>query len=100
MSDQDVWVLRGEVLGLDRSVGPEDGEVRGLYTELDGSKIDFRPPEGPDHLGLKNDAQPVAPSHNVSRTLQSFALDLPRQAVCLYSPILAKEGERYAMHSV
>jgi len=27
--------LRGEVLGLDRSVVPEDGAVRGPYTELD-----------------------------------------------------------------
>ena len=46
--------MRGEVLGLDRPVGPEDGAVRGPYTKLDGSKIDTRPPEDLDHLGLKN----------------------------------------------
>ena len=60
MSDQDVWVLRGEVLGLDRSVGPKDGAVRGPYAELDGAKINARTPEDLDHFGLKNDAAPAA----------------------------------------
>ena len=52
--------LWGEVLGLDRSVGPKDGAVRGPYAELDGAKINGRTPEGLDHFGLKNDAAPAA----------------------------------------
>jgi hypothetical protein len=66
--------LRGEVLGLDRSVGPEDGAVRGPYTKLDGSKIDACPPEDLDHLGLKNDAAAAA-IEIVGRALED--VDIP-----------------------
>jgi hypothetical protein len=51
--------LRREVLGLDRSVAPEESAVRGPHAELDDGKIDLRPPEGLGHFGLKNDAAPA-----------------------------------------
>jgi hypothetical protein len=52
--------LRGEAFGLNRSVRPEDCAVRGLYTELDGSKIDASSAQDLDYLRLENDAAPAA----------------------------------------
>src|SRR6516165_1262802 len=50
----------GEVLGLDRSIGSQNGAITGPYAEFDGPKVDTRPPEDFDHLRLQNDAAAAA----------------------------------------
>ena len=43
------------MLGLDRSIRPQDSPILGSDSKLDGSNIYLRSPEDLNHLGLKDD---------------------------------------------